>query len=308
MSPDQIPVLVVAADWRYAMPMCVLLSSVERHLTVSPAVDVYILDCGIGWSNRRRVRQLFSGGKLRLHWRRVNERQLCRYPTSGHIKAAAYARLLIPDLLPESVTRAVYLDCDIVVLADIGELWAKDMHGAPLMACQEADCVLSSPGGVVRYRELGFAGDEPYLNSGVLLMDLVLWRRNEIHKRVFSYLCEYSEDVVFHDQDGINAVLGGKWSLLERGWNVRIDLSSRADDGGNAGINESCLTDAGIIHWASRQKPWHQDVEHWSVGLFYKMALAASVPTECDWQPFSLKVRRFLGRMCRAWRMGRRAM
>lgn len=48
-----------------------------------------------------------------------------------------YARYLIPRLLPENIKRAIYMDQDMIVQKDIGELWSTDLEGYPVAAARE---------------------------------------------------------------------------------------------------------------------------------------------------------------------------
>ena len=68
---------------------------------------------------------------------------------------ATYARLLLPELVPSSVTRLLYLDCDIVVLRDIGELFDERLDGSLLAAVESK--------GFRRWSELGI--DETWGDS-----------------------------------------------------------------------------------------------------------------------------------------------
>ena len=81
-------------------------------------------------------------------------------------------RLAAPLLLPERLDRILYLDVDTVVLNSLAPLYTSDFGGAAFMACSHTDRFLNK----VNQARLGLEDGVPYLNSGVLMMDLALLR------------------------------------------------------------------------------------------------------------------------------------
>ena len=72
-----------------------------------------------------------------------------------HLTKDTYLRFLAPEILPDGVSRVIYLDSDLVVLDDIGGLWDIDLAGNPLGAapdldwgarCRSSGCSISASG------------------------------------------------------------------------------------------------------------------------------------------------------------------
>ena len=61
-----------------------------------------------------------------------------KLPHHGHFRPETYYRLLAPQLLP-NVDKAIYLDSDLIVNADIAELYDYDVEGYKLGATRDAD-------------------------------------------------------------------------------------------------------------------------------------------------------------------------
>ena len=75
------------------------------------------------------------------------------------------------------VQKVIYLDCDLLVLQDIVDLWNFDMQSNPLAATEDFG-ILSSKGKCrEKEKNLCWNKEYSYFNSGVLLLDLELWRR-----------------------------------------------------------------------------------------------------------------------------------
>lgn len=278
------PVVVCAADRHYAMPLAVMLKSLEANLRSESRATVFVLDGGIGWGNKRRLQRTIDPNRLDIRWLSPpKEDQVAGLPVSGHIRVAAYYRILIPVLLPLSFHKAIYLDADVVVLGDLVRLWETPLGGKPLLAVQHEDTLLSSPGGLPRYREWGIPGEAKSLNSGVLVFDLDQWRSENLTGRIVGFLREHRQDIRLWDQDGINGVLAGRWGELEREWNVTVDcfLPDEKTVPPHQ-MPERLKQEAAIVHFASATKPWNYYVDHPARGLFYEYLQRTAW---ADWRP-----------------------
>ena len=264
-----------AADDRYGAPVTAMLKSLERNLRPGMDVDVYVLDSGLRPRSRARLMASLDAARLHVNWLRV-PRRIRSFPVFGHVSAATYSRLLLPDLLPAGVTRVIYLDADMIVLGDLADLWAMDAGGAPLLAAQDGDMVVSSPCGVSAYRELGLPPDAPYLNAGVLVMDVAQWRAQGIHRQAADYLHLHRHEVQFWDQDAINAVLATRWRALGREWNYAVRPQLAVPAGQEDLALREVVRSARVVHFASAIKPWDAGAVHPAKALFFEyLALTA---------------------------------
>jgi lipopolysaccharide biosynthesis glycosyltransferase len=108
---------------------------------------------------------------------------------------------------------------------------------------------------------LGIPANSPYFNSGVLVLNLALWRSEGITDRCVEYLKRFDETRVFNDQEAMNAVIFDKWSMLERRWN-RQDPSFETVFPGflkwrfRRLFGKEDQMKSGIIHYCGVRKPW----------------------------------------------------
>lgn len=84
------------------------------------------------------------------------------------------ARLLMGRILPSTVDRILYLDGDTLAHASISSIWSTDLQGNILGAVVEPTI---DPR---RKTALGLSPSDPYVNSGVLLVDLTAWREYDV--------------------------------------------------------------------------------------------------------------------------------
>jgi lipopolysaccharide biosynthesis glycosyltransferase len=160
---------------------------------------------------------------------------------------ATYDKLLAAALLPDTVTKVLWLDCDLLVLANAAQLWDSGFGDHCALAVQDSvvPCV-SSRFGVSGYRERGLDPVAKYFNAGVVLIDLVRWREEDVSGQALAYVRSYRKRVWFMDQEALNAVLCGHWGELDARWNRNVGMATvrGADD------------DAWILHFSGNLKPW----------------------------------------------------
>ena len=158
----------------------------------------------------------------------------------GHITQAMYYRYMFARLLPSEVTRVLYLDADIICKGDLLPLWRTDLQGKVLAAVRDwgeaKSCV-----------RIGLSSGL-YFNSGVLLIDLRAWERQQLTARLFTWLEQNSEHkVLWGDQDALNAILDGEFVELPKAYNCIV-------------VNDTSLkSEAGdvLLHYVDYVKPWH---------------------------------------------------
>ncbi len=265
--------LVVASDDGYVMPLAATVRSALSNLDPEYTLQVYVLDGGISEEHRVRLEKSWQADNIVVQWLNP-EGMLPDLMISGYISEATYLRLLIPQLLPETVEKVIYLDCDLIVLKDLTELWQIPIDDAPLLAAQDVSApYVSSPMGLRLYKELGLEADAKYLNAGVLVINVALWREEAIAADIFRYLAEKREFVQFHDQDGLNAILSGRWKVLDSRWNQMSQIFGYASweaSPFDQSTFEKIVKDPFIVHYSSSHKPWQSEYTNRNRTFFFR--------------------------------------
>ena len=99
---------------------------------------------------------------------------------NSRLTVGALYRLFVPQILPNTVNKIIYLDSDIIVNLGIKELWQIDLGDKILAAVPEIltyKTVDMKPG--FRLCADDIVKCEDYFNSGVLLIDLRILRGEE---------------------------------------------------------------------------------------------------------------------------------
>lgn len=208
---------------------------------------------------------------VRLECHRVAAERIAGAFTDRYVTGEAYLRFLAPEILPDSVERVVYLDCDVVVLGDVAELAAAPLEGKAVGAVPEWNW--RGPDVERRMAGLGIEPGHTYVNSGVLVLDLARWRRDGITERLLEKVAELGSRLVYFDQDALNTALQGDIALMDARWNIQPLTLGRfaraADPEGAARAGEARLN-PGVIHYTTADKPWKHRVAVRDRALYFR--------------------------------------
>lgn len=168
-----------------------------------------------------------------------------------NLTVACYYRLLLPSLLSRNVHRVLYLDCDIVVLKNIQDLFDLDLGDRPLAAVADATPVSNHHRFV-----MGLGIDDKAFCSGVMMINLDYWRDNHSQERMLKYASEMGDNLIMEDQDVLNHEFRGRWLRLPYKYGktplsvVVLDKNQRMFD------IEEYVHDPSIMHYSAKLKPW----------------------------------------------------
>ena len=210
-------------------------------------VAVHVLSTDLSDENAsalRRVVTSFPGGTLEVIC--VDGAKFANATlTIPYISRETYFRFLLPELL-QGVPKALYLDADLVVRANLRPLYDTELGGAWLAGAADG-WVVNDDGYPVK--TLGLSSDDPYVNAGVLLFNLDGMRSARVSDSLMSALGTLVPKVKFQDQDVLNVVCRGHIRLVDPAWNFTMcdwDRRKKARGG------------ARILHYTGQAKPWDE--------------------------------------------------
>lgn len=192
----------------------VVLTSIGINVT-SDDVTIHLLHNGLRARTVRRLQTIADKYRVELEFKQINTEILkdCYYDKSIHFgNIMMYARLLLPSMLPH-LDKIIYLDCDIVVLRDLHDLWNFDI--SDVAVAMAPDFIFKDKKTLNR---LGITTGY-YLNSGVILMNLDYWRKHDVQNRIFSYILEKGDKLIYNDQDALNSILQNEHEELHIKYN-----------------------------------------------------------------------------------------
>ena len=248
--------IVVSADNTYAKHLGVMLYSLLSTTDCLSKLIIHVFDGGISRSNVEKIRNLVSKYGADVHFIKIDRSLFEKYPVSNHLRQSTYYRIAIQYVLCPSYSKAIYLDCDIVIIKDISTLWEIDLSNQILFAVEDS--------GFENNERLFMSKSTLYFNAGVLLINLDNWRKADISGRAHKFIQEYPDRLFLHDQDALNAVICGNWQQLHPRWNQQTKMFRLRSE--ETAFSEQELSEAlhspAIVHFTESSKPWHYMNEH----------------------------------------------
>jgi len=251
--------IACAADDRFVRPLAVLLRSLGKNHSSCP-LRIHVVADGIGEADRSRLSA--AAAPHLVEWLEADTRGLEDIFQQPHLTFSSLFRLKLPSLL-DDVDRVLYLDSDTMVIRDLGPLVETDLGEAPVAAVR--DSVFSdyrSPFWSTPEVEAidGRRREGSYFNTGVALMNLAVWRRDNLEQEAFRRLNQ--NDLLLGDQCAMNAVSAGKWRELPARWNLQTQFLtqpfSKYRDTNDIEELVQARTDPALVHMTSTEpgRPW----------------------------------------------------
>ncbi|MCI6430670.1 MAG: glycosyltransferase family 8 protein [Lachnospiraceae bacterium] len=257
--------VVCAGNRNFIKPMKVMLKSLAMNTKKN--VDIYVLNKEWERNDKIDFMETFSNDKhMTISFLDVMDYEcLAHFKITKNIPIESYFRLFLPEILPEDIEQIIYLDGDVIVEGDIEELWDIPMGEKALMAVPEMFYeahYVSSPLALHTYKKLNIPENSKYFNAGVLKINIKKWKKYNIAKKIIDYLMENKDEVLWHDQDGLNAILWNDWGELPSEWNVMTALF-REENFEKLNLSDEIahyiMENPKIIHYTnSQEKPWKE--------------------------------------------------
>lgn len=206
--------ILCATDDAYVPYLGVMLTSLFLSNS-GRKIHVFLLTDGLREENARQIQSLSERDKVITIITVDKERfSHCPVRPGDHISLATYYRLMVAELLPSEIEKILYLDCDIIVCNDLGSLWEMDLAESPLAACLDETYHIQSS-------RLNLPSNALYINAGVLLLNLSLWRKRNLSPLCLEYISKNSEILRLHDQDTLNCLFSQQVVPLHPRFNLQ---------------------------------------------------------------------------------------
>lgn len=230
----------------YCKYLAVTMSSILLNTT--QFVNFYIIDGGISDNNKQKINELKKIKDFNIEYLPIDVTLFNKMPSSSqaHISNETNYRFLISSIKPE-IDKCIFLDADLVVDGDISELWNIDIKDY-YMAAVNDQAALNIEGWA---KKLPLPADYTYVNTGVTVMNLKKWRKDNVEKQFFENVSKYKDLLMFPDQDILNITLFSKVKYLSHIFNAMPVQKYR-----NLEQEKEAFSHPIIIHWAGGRKPW----------------------------------------------------
>lgn len=234
-----------ATDDNYLPFLSVTLESLWENSSREYEYEMYVLHSGVRKEYKEKILHYNEKEGLHISFVDVQER-LKEIAAHLHMRdyytCTTYFRIFIAEMFPQ-YDKALYLDCDTVILGDISELYHYDLGnnligGAP---CEGVNSFQVYKDYVAKVDGLN---PDYFFNAGVILMNLKAFREEGFYGQFADLLKKYKFTVI-QDEDYLNVLCQDRVLQLPRAWNKSPVAPDRLP-----------REDLRIVHYLMTWKPW----------------------------------------------------
>lgn len=208
--------LVYSVDDNYTIPMYVSIKSFLSHHP-EKSHNIFIIYKPISKKKIMVINDLVEKFGSEIIWIPFNS-IANDLPKVEGFPESAFSRLFLSDL-PNEIDRILYIDCDTCFNSNINEFYNQSLEGYYLIAV--LDMVK------LNFRtQIGLEKNNPYYNSGMLIVNLKSWRENNLKAKYIDFIEQFDGRVPHNDQGVINAVCKGKIKTANMKYNVTTGMLS----------------------------------------------------------------------------------
>lgn len=230
-------------------------------------IDFYLMSLQVTVENKKKLKKFFKDKYNRtvifIELDNLSDYFDFDFDTNGW-NPIVLARLLLDELLPKKLDKVLYLDGDTIVRGSLKELYNIDMKDKSIAASIEPT-IDKKRKNVLKLDGL------PYYNAGVLLVDLVNWRKFGTGKKIINYYRTHNGQLFANDQDAINGALKGdiitlspKYNFYNIFYQYNYQFLSKLCD--FTYIDKKTFLEAKnnpvIIHYLGEERPWRIGNKH----------------------------------------------
>ena len=235
-----------ACDENYVPYLDVAIISIIKNASKDNNYEIIILKSDI---TRESQKKLLKHATDNISIRFYDVREMLKpikkqLPNVFYYGLAAYFRLFIETAFPQ-YDKAIYLDCDVVLLEDIAKLYETEL-GDNLVGAVYEQNTSRNPMFTNYVKDIIGIQPHTYFNSGVLVMNLKEFRRFGVQAKFIDMLTTYNFDSLAPDQEYLNVICHDRVKYLPTGWNKHS-------------FPEAPEGPLNLCHFALATKPWHYE-------------------------------------------------
>lgn len=254
--------IVYASNNDYAKYLGISMFSLLDHNQDLKEIIIYILSQEINDENKSKLSAIANRYRRKVEFIDVSQFKKMipfHFNTSG-FHPIVLSRLFLCRYLPADIENVLYLDCDIIVNGSIRELDELALGQYYIAAVPE----LYMPADKKALIDLNT--DETYYNAGVLLINLGLWRTENLEVSFMDYYQRMNGQLLYNDQDIVNHCCKKRILTLNYTYNLSTNLPyfpyyfvkklQPAYNIRSSALHGEILDNPVIIHYMGDERPW----------------------------------------------------
>ena len=251
--------IVLSSSNEFIEHCATTMASILYNLSEDYMAHFYILSYDLTDKSKKKLAKLNKIKKCIIEYPSFDERLLDMFDgiqIPPHVTKMTYARILIPDILPE-VKKAIFVDSDMVVRTDISKLYEIDIMDDVLAAVEDFN-----------WKNISnrlWNHEEYYFNAGLLLIDAQKLRSINYLSIIKKQIYLNKDKYTICDQDVINDSFRGKIYRLSISWNFYHGVffeRFKCYTPDNMEEFKTINNSPNIVHYVGPEKPWLPSVHH----------------------------------------------
>ena len=226
----------------YCIYSVAAISSLIKHTSEKYKYDINILHYDITEYNQSVIKNLNNKKNVNINFTFFDPNSVVgeeRLHTWAHFSVDVYTRLFLHKIFPD-LDKILFLDADIIITADIANLFNEDINGYSIGACRNYEgydaidwvkkLKISRPlfksyvnvyNYFTNFLKLSDADIESYFNAGVMLIDLK--RASKLLELVPKMM---DTAYLYNDQDILNSLFKTEKLILDSKYNTAANFVS----------------------------------------------------------------------------------
>lgn len=264
--------VLYASDDNYAEIMGTSIVSLLENNKDADNIRIYIVQDQISDENQHKIKDIITSYKREVIFidKPDIRGMLCVELKTLRWSDSAFSRLFLKKIFGEkaAIDRILYLDCDVMVVSSLKELYETDINNWLGAACLE--CM-----GDFHKRVIGRNPNNNYVNSGVLLVNVKKWIEEDVDTIESNFIKMYEGNIEYVDQGVINGTISDEFRLVGPQYNLtsmafdmsyeEMQIYRKPSFGYSKEEWEYALRHPAIIHFTTSFlsiRPWYKGSDH----------------------------------------------
>ncbi len=231
----------------YAVYTLLSINSILKNNKSGSEYTFWILENNVSEKNKKLMKKYVEKRNQKINF--ISPHQSSLYQTYfplikhmyssqyKHVSFISFMRLFIPSLLPDEVSKVLYMDADTLVMQDLKEIFQTDLKNHFFAMVEDVSPDLRR-----------ICSTDIYYNAGVILINTDKWKKNNLFEKIISSFEKNPKKYKgYGEQDLLNCLFNNDIVTLHPKWNNQIFRTLHSAD----------MNNTGIFHYIAYEKPWN---------------------------------------------------
>lgn len=247
--------ILITTNKNYLHQLKVLIKSLEVN-NPSEKINIYVLQHDFTNDTKKELNSITDQTKTKINYLKIPLTDFKNFPiVTKRYPLEIYFKLFASLYLPKNIERILYLDPDIVVIGSLSNLYNHPFKDNYYIATSHVSGLIKKFNNL----RLNLSKNTPYINAGVLVINLKELRKIDIKNIIHTYINKNKYKLMLPEQDVLSSLFGKKTIILDE---LIYNLGDRAVKLHNYYHPKDKIdlewvsSNTKIIHYYGKNKPW----------------------------------------------------